>query len=404
VFGNGNVAKAITQYISTEKEEEFETIYITTRTPQSSSLQETANNNHIDSEDLRENQTCPSFVNITYIPFENEQTQQILNSCTHVLITIPPVVVVPKNDLKRTTKKNETTMQVPSYLDPILDNPKYNQSYYNQVLVNVSWVGYVSTTGVYGDHDGAWVNETSDCQPSGLKAQCYYDLETRWAQQVQLLGNTQLRIFRCAGIYGQDFSALHTVLKRGSSGEEEYGATTTTTTTIGNKTRPLLVEEKVVPRPMFTSRIHLEDIAQAITSSMLLSEVKNDAPDVDADADWADGLSNSSREVYNLADDHPAQRQDVMNFARSLLADAGMLNKTNRSKTAAGTMNNSGGERAKRRGRDRKRVCNKKMKRDLLVSCGGLKFSSYREGLGSILHCWNTTRGVRSMPKLHSEE
>ena len=351
VCGNGNVAQSLVQYIDAEKKEEFEAIYVTTR--------------HL----RRENSYNFDLGNetfVTYIPFESEQSQQILSQCTHALITIPPII---SRSNPGSTEKIE---RVPSYVDPILDHPKYNQA-----IQNVSWVGYVSTTGVYGDHDGDWVNEKSECRPNGLKAQCYCDVEKRWKRLLEnvALGN-ELRIFRCAGIYGEQFSALHTVLKKGFSEVNIEAAKKT------------VLKDNA---PRFTSRIHLEDIARAITSSMLLREVKRNIP-----------LAESSNlEVYNLADDDPAQRQIVMNFARSLLADAGMLtNGTNKANAAALS---TSGERMKRRSIDRKRVCNNKLKKVLLLSCGGLKFPTYREGLVSILHCWKAMPAKR-IPGMDSEE
>ncbi|MDC1500648.1 SDR family NAD(P)-dependent oxidoreductase, partial [Octadecabacter sp.] len=59
------------------------------------------------------------------------------------------------------------------------------------------WVGYLSTTGVYGDHNGDWVDETTPLTPSTKRGQLRVNAEADW-QSLDL----PLHIFRLAGIYG----------------------------------------------------------------------------------------------------------------------------------------------------------------------------------------------------------
>ena len=349
VFGNGNVGQAVVKHIETEKKEEFETVYVTTRQSQ----QEKGNDLDFKNET---NTIMRNEKFVRYIPFGNEETQQILRNCTHVLITIPPIIS--KSDLGGNVQEKENSF---SYFDPVLDHPNYIKTLLNPSLQN-AWIGYVSTTGVYGDHRGAWVNETSECRPSAMKARCYYDIERRWSEEVldiyrgdlnnnRTAKKTLLRIFRCAGIYGNDFSALHTVLKKKmrkeniSQGKKDCVSVETT--------------------PNFTSRIHLDDIARAIVASMLLPNQQQ----------------LSTIEIYNLADDEPAPRDTVMDYAISLVVDDELMNKPDEVMIPKDKI----GERAKRRGRERKRICNAKMKKQLLRSHDKMKFPTYREGLPSIL-------------------
>ena len=60
------------------------------------------------------------------------------------------------------------------------------------------WVGYLSTTGVYGDHQGEWVDEDTPLTPSTRRGQWRKDAEQAW----QAIPDLPLHIFRLAGIYG----------------------------------------------------------------------------------------------------------------------------------------------------------------------------------------------------------
>ena len=77
-------------------------------------------------------------------------------------------------------------------LDPVLSQLK-------PLLLQLQprWVGYLSTTGVYGDSDGAWVDETTVCKPRAGRSQARLDCEQAW----QATG-LPLQIFRLPAIYG----------------------------------------------------------------------------------------------------------------------------------------------------------------------------------------------------------
>ena len=71
-------------------------------------------------------------------------------------------------------------------------------------LPDLIWIGYLSTTGVYGDHHGAWVTEDTARHPSKARARRRVEAEDAWLQR-------GARVFRLAGIYGPGRSALERV-------------------------------------------------------------------------------------------------------------------------------------------------------------------------------------------------
>ena len=130
------------------------------------------------------------------------------------------------------------------------------------------WVGYLSTTGVYGDHQGAWVDEDTPLTPATKRGQARVTAEAAWAA----LPDLPLHIFRLAGIYGPG---------RGPFAKVRKGTA-----------------RRIIKEGQVFSRIHVEDIALALELSL-------DAPDPGA--------------VYNLCDDDPAPPQDVIAHAAELL-------------------------------------------------------------------------------------
>ena len=155
-----------------------------------------------------------------------------------------------------------------------------------------------------------------------------------------------MHIFRCSGLYSNNRSAIHTIRKNGV-------VEGSLATKVGNP----------------TSRIHEEDVTRAILSAAI--KYYNDEP--------VDNVC-----LWNLADEYPSPRSEVMEFGTKLLEDANLLpvkiaeSSTKLQSTAAKTQS----QRASRRSTDRKRVANQKMK-DLLLP--ELLYPSFREGLQSIL-------------------
>ncbi len=149
--------------------------------------------------------------------------------------------------------------------DPVL--LKYG-SKINEVAPRLEWVGYLSTTGVYGDHQGRWVDENTALTPATKRGQMRVAAENDWKSVPSL----PLHIFRLAGIYGPGRGPFEKVLQ--------------------GTARRIIKENQVF------SRIHVEDIAQVLEASIA-------RPDPGA--------------IYNLCDDDPAPPQDVIGFAAELL-------------------------------------------------------------------------------------
>ncbi|MDE2384135.1 MAG: SDR family oxidoreductase [Alphaproteobacteria bacterium] len=131
-----------------------------------------------------------------------------------------------------------------------------------------TWLAYLSTTGVYGDHGGGWVDEETPLNPSSSRARARALAEAQWLA----LG---AQVFRLPGIYGPGRSQLEALLE-GSA-------------------------RRVVKPGQVFCRIHVEDIAGVLAASM--------------------AKSNPGR-IYNVADDEPCPPQDVVAFAASLLGIA----------------------------------------------------------------------------------
>jgi len=129
------------------------------------------------------------------------------------------------------------------------------------------WIGYLSTTGVYGDRQGGWVDEDSPLDPAGPRGRWRVAAETAWRAL-----SPRTEVFRLAGIYGPGRSAL-------------------------DRVRAGTAQRIVKPGQVF-SRIHVEDIARVLAAAI--------APPHPGAA-------------WNLADDEPAPPQDVIAFAATLL-------------------------------------------------------------------------------------
>jgi len=128
-----------------------------------------------------------------------------------------------------------------------------------------SWLGYLSTTGVYGDYQGEWVDEQSELRPNNERLKRRVAAEKAWQEK-------RGHVFRLAGIYGPRRSAIDDV-RDGTARRIDK------------------------PGQVF-SRIHVEDIAQVVLASML-------KPNPGA--------------AYNVCDDEPAPAHEVVKFACELL-------------------------------------------------------------------------------------
>lgn len=184
------------------------------------------------------------------------------------------------------------------------------------------WAGYLSTTAVYGDHDGGWVDETTSLAPTTRRGKARVAAEAAWSA----LG-LPLHIFRLAGIYGPGRGPFE-------------------------KVRDGTARRIIKPGQVF-SRIHVDDIAQVLESS-----IRHPNPGA----------------IYNVCDDDPAPPEDVIGHAAELLDlplppaipyDEAEMTPMARSFYA-----------------ESKRVRNDRMKTELGIS---LIHPTYREGLAALL-------------------
>lgn len=183
------------------------------------------------------------------------------------------------------------------------------------------WAGYLSTTGVYGDRGGGWVDERSPLLPTGERGRRRVEAEAAWSA----LG-LPLHVFRIAGIYGPGRNAL-AAARAGRA-------------------------RRIVKRDQVFSRIHVDDIAAVLAASI---------------------ARPSPGRAYNLADDRPAPPAEVTEFACRLLGLPPPP--TERFETAALS------PMAASFYRDSKRVSNARIKAELGVR---LRYPSYREGLRAL--------------------
>jgi len=271
-----------------------------------------------------------------------QELEKTLPSCTHVLVTIPPLN--PPTDIDINSSNQH-------YCDPVLNNTKYP---IKDILPANTWIGFISSTSVYGNHDGEWVTEDSETKcEAGTRAEVYLTAENEWRTAAKEC-NWKLHIFRCAGLYSNNRSALHTILKNGLAVETIDNASTTTK--IGSP----------------TSRIHEEDVSRVVLSAMNYN-----------------GSISGGTNLWNLADDEPEVRSKVMAYGAQLLEGANLLpffaESSSTQTVTTKTTKPKQSERASRRLLDRKRVDAQRMK-DLLLPDGKLLYPTYREGLKSILN------------------
>lgn len=218
---------------------------------------------------------------------------------THVLISIPP---------------DEEGC-------PVLDMQQENLI----ACRRLEWVGYLSTTNVYGDRDGGWVDEDSPLWPSGIRGQRRAAAEAGWRDLWRKTG-LPVHVFRLAGIYGPGRNAL-VALKAGTA-------------------------RRIVKPGQVFSRIHVADLAAVLRASM---------------AQPRPGT------IYNVCDDEAAPADAVIAYAAALL---GMPAPPAEDFTTAELS-----PFAKSFYADNKRVSNRRIKDGLGIA---LRYPTYRDGLAAL--------------------
>ncbi len=174
---------------------------------------------------------------------EDEKLHEAIASATHLLVSIGP---------------DENGDPVLNALSDVLAKAG-----------NLEWIGYLSTVGVYGDHDGEWVDETTVPRPVSQRSIERVAAEESWQEFARNRG-LPLAIFRLSGIYGPGRNAFMNMDK-------------------GTARR------LVKPGQVF-NRIHREDIGEAVYQAM----------------------TRSIGGIFNITDDEPAPPQDVVTHAFEL--------------------------------------------------------------------------------------
>ena len=171
---------------------------------------------------------------------------QIAPDVTHLLISAPP---------------DESG-------DPVL---QLFEEQLQKISKQLRWVGYLSTTGVYGDRGGDWVDEESPLEPNTARGQRRLEAERNWLRLHSDFG-VPVHLFRLAGIYGPGRNQLLNV-RDGSA-------------------------KRIIKPGQIFSRIHVEDIAGVLAASI--------------------AKLNPGR-AYNVCDDEPCPPREVIEFAANLL-------------------------------------------------------------------------------------
>lgn len=175
------------------------------------------------------------------LPEEKLDLTDSLELATHVLLSVPPT-----------------------------DNGDFILQKFGKLLSelkNIEWIGYLSTTGVYGDHQGGWVDENTPVNPPNKRSESRVLAEKKWLES-----GLPVHIFRLSGIYGKGRSAIE-ALQNGTA-------------------------RRIDKEGQVFSRIHVEDIATILEHSMA-------KPNIGA--------------IYNCADDMPEAQEKVVAYAAELL-------------------------------------------------------------------------------------
>ena len=235
---------------------------------------------------------------------EHRLPRAAFDGVTHILVSVPPDAAPGAT------------------VDPVLDAHGDDIA----ALPGLAWLGYLSTTGVYGDRGGFWVDESSELRPSGERGRRRVLAETGWLDLWRRRG-VPVHIFRLAAIYGPGRSPF-AALREGTA-------------------------KRILKPGQVFSRIHVEDLA-----SVLAASIARPCPGA----------------VYNVCDDEAAPPEAVVAYAAELLGlpppplvpfeEAGL------SAMARSFYD------------DNKRVSNARIKSELGVA---LRYPTYREGLNAIL-------------------
>lgn len=188
---------------------------------------------------------------VTGLPFDGTtRTPELaaaLRSATHVLSSIPPQ----------------------NGVDPVLACHGADLA----AAPGLEWLGYLTTTGVYGNRDGAWVDETTPVSPSNARSAARVQAEGDW-QALGAAAKVPAGIFRLAGIYGPGRNPF-VKLADGTA-------------------------HRIIKPGQVFNRIHVDDIALVLGAA----------------------LARAAGGLFDVADGHPCPPQDVVSFAAALMGVA----------------------------------------------------------------------------------
>lgn len=221
IFGNGYVTKFVAQ----EFIKRGWVVYCTSR------------------QEVAASSTAAAKLNI--INYLHPKLPEIITAVPVILSTVPPDTVM---------------------IDPVLAK-------YATIIAQAScaWVGYLSSTSVYGNHHGNWVNEATTCLPGNVKARLRLLAEQQWLE-LYLKHNIPVHILRLSGIYGPGRNCLEAI---------QQGKNYT-----------------IVKKDHYFSRIHIMDICKTIAAA-----VQRPTPG----------------EIYNVSDDEPAPIDVIQQFGARIL-------------------------------------------------------------------------------------
>ena len=261
-------------------------------------------------------------------------------------------------------------------------------------------MGYLSTTGVYGNQDGRWVDEdTPPAVGPDRRLRARLDAEGEWLDLARLVPRARVFVFRLAGIYGPGRSALDTARRRLAAPEEvaalrpgrgecqdgpggqisgDDARSEARTGDAGLETVPLPSQiegdSEAVP---WVSRVHVADICGILLASAAQQSRVGAVVDAQSGTGQLPGEQGNFGEgrIYNVADEVPSPRAQVMALVAELLGSPGQPRKF----TDPGVQQQS--PRRGRAERDRKRVDVGRVRKDLGYE---LRYPSFEQGLRAI--------------------
>lgn len=203
----------------------------------------------------------------------------------------------------------------------------------------LEWIGYLSTVGVYGNHDGAWISEEAPLNATQERGRRRAEAERAWLAFGEITGKT-VQVFRLAGIYGPGRSAI-------------------------DKLQEGRARRIVKPGQVF-NRVHVEDIASVLEASI---------------------ARPSPGAIYNVADDEPASSDALVHYGAELLGIAPPPEVPFEEAELTDMARSFYGEN--------KRVSNARIKDELEVQ---LAYPTYREGLRAVLREQGRRAGALKEP------